>query len=65
MAGNALTTENKKTVKCTVAVMKECKYGRSVVCSNGYYYCDFLGIEGKRRGCSPECCDKYGKKKQK
>lgn len=66
MNGNVKTTENKKTVKCTVAVMKKCKYGKAIASSIGYHYCDYLGMTGERRGCKPECCDKYddGKKKK-
>lgn len=63
MDGNTKTTENKKTVKCTVAVMRQCKYGKHVVSSRGFHYCDYLTMMKECRGCKPECCDKFEKKK--
>ena len=53
---------NKKSVKCTEAVMKTCKYAR-YMCSNERY-CDYISRTGHRRGCPPEECDKYEKKKK-
>ena len=61
MAGN-VKTKNKKTVKCTPSVMKKCKYGGGYN-SGSWHYCDYLCKTGERRGCKPECCDKYEKRK--
>ena len=63
MDGNAKITETKKkTVKCTPAVMLKCKYS-SRYNSGTPSYCDYLCKTGERRGCKPECCDKYEKRK--
>ena len=49
------------TVKCS-EVIKTCKYCGIVngtkQCSTSVT-CDYLLKTGKRRGCSPEACDKY------
>ena len=58
-----VTTGNKKTVKCTEAVMKKCKYGRCL--SGGQCYCNYLEMMNERRGCSPKECDKYVESKPK
>lgn len=50
---------NKKLVKCTNAIKKDCKYGSTF---NGCIrYCDYLCMTGERRGCSPDACDKFEK----
>lgn len=50
-----------KTVNCTPAVMKECRYGGCM--SGNQRYCDYLMITKQRRGCSPKECNKYEKSK--
>ena len=43
-------------VKCS-EVGHKCRYS---CMSNGVYFCcDYLCMNGKRRGCDPEDCDKY------
>ena len=65
MSGNVKTTGNKKktTRRCTIAVMKNCKYGKCI--AGDAVYCAYLEIEGKRRGCNPKECDKYESKRKK
>lgn len=52
---------SKKTVKCTTKTMKSCEYGTYM--GPELYGCQYILMEGKRRGCSPDCCDKYKKRK--
>ena len=51
-----------KTYKCS-EVHEQCKY--SVMLHDPDFICDYIGIEGKRRGCKPEECDKYKPRKGK
>ena len=51
-----------KTVKCTESVMKKCKYSYRYNSSSNTY-CDYMTKVGHRRGCSPEACDKFEKRK--
>lgn len=37
-------------------VIKTCAYAKKV---GGALTCNYIGIEGHRRGCEPEACDKY------
>lgn len=55
--------ETKKTYKCDKKLMGTCKYGCYISRNTeGERYCNYLGIMHKRRGCSPEECDKYVKR---
>ena len=49
------------TIKCTQSVRKTCKYG---LYGAREYTCNYIEIEGHRRGCSYEACDKYVKIKE-
>lgn len=49
-----------KTYQCS-KVQKTCVYA-SFIRNSNYGVCDYIGVTGKRRGCSPECCDKYEKR---
>ena len=51
-----------KTYKCS-EVHKQCKY--SVMLHDPDFVCDYIGIEGKRRGCKPEQCNKFKPRKGK
>jgi hypothetical protein len=42
--------------------MSKCKYGTR---AGGILVCDYIGIEGHSRGCSPEACDKFGGKRRR
>ena len=53
--------ESKKTYKCS-QVMKTCKYAEKC---GGALTCGYITIEGHRRGCDPEECDKYKKVERK
>ena len=50
--------ENKKPVKCTKSVMKNCVWSYRHN-SNCEMYCDYLCKTGNRRGCPPEACTKF------
>lgn len=54
-------TEEKVPVKCS-KVIKTCKYSGSI---SGAEICNYICIEGHRRGCPPEECTKYEKKSRK
>lgn len=43
-------------------VVKTCAYAERV---GGALICNYIGIEGRRRGCEPEVCDKYKKAEHK
>ncbi len=45
--------ENVKTVNCTPEISKKCAYGGKV---GAYTCCQFILVEGKRRGCSARKC---------
>lgn len=47
---------SEETYKCS-EVQKKCMY--SVTMKEGMIICDYIGVEGHSRGCSPEKCDKY------
>lgn len=49
-------------VKCS-EVQKDCKYWKDL----NYHmkYCDYLEMEGCRRGCKPEECNKFVSKNKK
>lgn len=51
----------KKTYKCS-KVGKTCYYAGKF---GADFCCDYLVIEGHSRGCKPEECDKYIKKKRR
>lgn len=53
-----------RTIKCDKKVMEKCKY-RGSLNGEGYFFCDYLGITGHRRGCPTECCDKFEKSRKK
>ena len=44
-------------IKCTDEVMKTCMY----VNTNGAISCDYIGVTGHMRGCSPDNCTRYKK----
>ena len=45
------------TYKCS-EVIKTCTYAEN---AGAAMICNYIGIEGHRRGCDPEACDKYKK----
>lgn len=49
------------TYQCS-KVIKTCDYAEKV---GGAFTCNYIGIEGHRRGCDPETCDKYKKAERK
>ena len=49
------------TYQCSKAI-KTCAYAEKV---GGALTCNYIGIEGHRRGCEPEACDKYKKAERK
>lgn len=49
------------TYQCSKAI-KTCAYAEKV---GGTLTCNYIGIEGHRRGCDPEACDKYKKAERK
>lgn len=49
------------TYQCS-KVIKTCAYAEKV---GGALTCNYIGIEGHRRGCDPEACDKYKKAERK
>lgn len=49
------------TYQCS-KVIKTCAYAEKV---GGALTCNYIGIEGHRRGCDPEACDKYKKVEHK
>lgn len=49
------------TYQCS-KVMKTCTYAEKV---GAAMTCNYIGIEGHRRGCEPEECDKYKKEERK
>lgn len=49
------------TYQCS-KVIKTCDYAEKV---GGALTCNYIGIEGHRRGCDPETCDKYKKAERK
>ena len=49
------------TYQCS-KVIKTCAYAEKV---GGALTCNYIGIEGHRRGCEPEECDKYKKAERK
>lgn len=49
------------TYQCS-KVIKTCDYAEKV---GGALVCNYIGIEGYRRGCDPEMCDKYKKAERK
>lgn len=53
----------KKPVKCS-EVIGTCKYSCRLN-SAGIRYCDYFSITECRRGCDPEACTKYERKKKK
>lgn len=53
-----MSKQNGKTVNCTQEVMNTCAYARKYNGST-VAYCDYICKTGHRRGCLPQCCDKY------
>lgn len=51
--------EKQDAVSCTEEIMQKCVYGGKF---GGVIACDYLGITGKRRPCSPDECTKYVEK---
>ena len=51
------TEKEIKTYQCS-KVIKTCAYAEKV---GGALACGYISIEGHRRGCEPEACDKYKK----
>lgn len=49
------------TYQCS-KMIKTCAYAEKV---GGALTCNYIGIEGHRRGCEPEACDKYKKAERK
>lgn len=49
------------TYRCS-KMIKTCAYAEKV---GGALTCNYIGIEGHRRGCEPEACDKYKKAERK
>ena len=49
------------TYKCS-EVIKTCTYAEN---AGAAMICNYIGIEGHRRGCDPEACDKYKKIERK
>jgi len=44
-------------IKCTDEVMRTCIYANT----NGAISCDYIGVTGHMRGCSPDNCTRYKK----
>lgn len=53
---------NVKLVHQCSKMIKTCAYAEKV---GGALTCNYIGIEGHRRGCEPEACDKYKKTERK
>lgn len=49
------------TYQCS-KVIKTCAFATKI---GGAFICDYINIEGHRRGCDPEACDKYKKVERK
>lgn len=49
------------TYQCS-KVIKQCRYAEKV---GGALTCNYIGIEGHRRGCEPEECDKFKRAERK
>ena len=50
-----------ETVCCNEEIMKKCYYSAGSSKGNPYMitHCEYILIEGKRRGCNPEKCTKF------
>lgn len=51
-----------KTVKCS-EVHNKCIYWKRY--GYDFRFCDYMCMEGKRRGCKPEECNKFESKNKK
>lgn len=59
---NGNRQQGQNTYQCS-KVMKTCAYAEKV--GAAATMCNYIGIEGHRRGCEPEKCDKYKKAEKK
>lgn len=53
----------KKTVKCTPSVMKQCEWSYRYN-SGCLAYCDYATKAGTLRGCPPDACTKFKPRKE-
>lgn len=48
-------------IRCTDKVMRTCVYANT----NGEISCDYIGVTGHMRGCSPDDCTRYERSTEK